>query len=83
MQRCHTYKLQSQNIFKESTGGGGSRVGGVRMDVNEEVKFLRKLKLKKSFFFFFGGGGGGGGGLGQMGSGWGVRVDVNREVKFL
>ena len=35
-------KLQSQNIFKESTGagvglGGG---GGVRMDVNEELKFL-------------------------------------------
>ena len=29
-------KLQSQNIFKESTGG---RVG-VRMDVNEELKFL-------------------------------------------
>ena len=47
MQRCHTYKLQSQNIFKESTGGGGgggggggARVGGVRMDVNEELKFL-------------------------------------------
>ena len=30
------------NIFKESTGGGGGggRVGGVRMDVNEELKFL-------------------------------------------
>ena len=34
-------KLQSQNIFKESTGGGGGSVGeGVRMDVNEELKFL-------------------------------------------
>ena len=34
-------KLQSQNIFKESTGGvGGGRVGMVRMDVNEELKFL-------------------------------------------
>ena len=38
-------KLQSQNIFKESTGGRGSRLGGgggggVRMDVNEELKFL-------------------------------------------
>ena len=33
-------KLQSQNIFKESTGGGGGRVGGVRMDVNEELKFF-------------------------------------------
>ena len=31
-------KLQSQNIFKESTGGGGSG-WGVRMDVNEELKF--------------------------------------------
>ena len=30
-------KLQSQNIFKESTGGSGL---GVRMDVNEELKFL-------------------------------------------
>ena len=37
-------KLQSQNIFKESTGGAGGRVGGgggggggVRIDVNEEL----------------------------------------------
>ena len=30
-------KLQSQNIFKESTGGSDR---GVRMDVNEELKFL-------------------------------------------
>ena len=30
-------KLQSQNILKESTGGVGL---GVRMDVNEELKFL-------------------------------------------
>ena len=39
-------KLQSQNIFKESNGGGGGgrEVGlggwGVRMDVNEELTFL-------------------------------------------
>ena len=41
-------KLQSQNIFKENTGGGGGggggggsgRVGWVRVDVNEELKFL-------------------------------------------
>ena len=32
-------KLQSQNIFKKSTGGG-SGWEGVRMDVNEELKFL-------------------------------------------
>ena len=38
-------KLQSQKLFKESTGGGGGggggRVGGgVNMDVNEELNFL-------------------------------------------
>ena len=40
-------KLQSQNIFKGSTGGGGGGGGeggvwggGVRMDVNEELNFL-------------------------------------------
>ena len=32
-------KLQSQNIFKESTGWGGSG-WGFRMDGNEEIKFL-------------------------------------------
>ena len=31
-------KLQSQNIFKEHWGSGWG--GGVRMDVNEELKFL-------------------------------------------
>ena len=61
-------KLQSQNIFKESTGG--SVWGGVRMDGNEE------LKLFCCFFWGWGVGSG-------VGSGWGVRVDVNREVKFL
>ena len=51
------------------------------MDVNEELKFLGKLKKKNS------GGGGGSGGVGRgvrWGSGWsGVRVDVNQELKFL
>ena len=46
------------------SGGGRGRVG---VDVNEELKFL--FKLKKN-----GGGGGRGGG---------VRVDVNEELKFL
>ena len=50
-------------------GGGG---GEVRMNVNEELKFLKKNQefffLFFFFFFFFWGGG--------------VRVDVNREVKF-
>ena len=36
-------------------GFGG---GGVRVDVNEELKFLLKLKKKKNFFL--GGGGQGG-----------------------
>ena len=44
--------------------------GGVRVDVNGEVKLFKNQK--KKFFFFFGGGGGGielGGG-GGGGSGW-------------
>ena len=44
---------------------------GVRVDVNEELKFLGKFKKKLR-----GSGGGGGSGLG-------VRVDVNEELKFL
>ena len=36
------------------------RLGGVRVDVNEELKFLGKLKKKKKLGV--GGGGGGGGG---------------------
>ena len=52
-------------------GGGG---GGVRVDVNEELKFLCKFKKKKKKI---GGGGGQGGGVG------GVRVDENEELKFL
>ena len=39
------------------------------MDVNEELKFLGKLKKN--------GGGGPGGRV------WGVRIDVNEELKFL
>ena len=49
-------------------GGGG---GGVRVDVNEELKFLCKFKKKKN-------GGGQGGGVGG-----GVMVDENEELKFL
>ena len=40
-------------------GGGGSQVGGVRVDVNEELKFL--WKFKKNW-----GGVGLGGGAGWM-----------------
>ena len=45
-----------------SGGGGGGVSWGVRVDVNEELKFFGKFTKKK-----IGGGGGGGG----------VRVDVN------
>ena len=53
---------------------GWVRLGGgwVRVDVNEELKFLWKFK-KKIW-------GGGGRGRGRV---WGVRVDVNEELKFL
>ena len=53
-------------------GGGVGLVGwGVRVVVNEELKFLEKFKKK------WGGGGSGGG------AGLGVRVDVNEQLKFL
>ena len=53
---------------KKFQGGGGSvwGGGGVRVDVNEELKFLRKFK--KKIFFFGRGGGGRGGRVGGWGS---------------
>ena len=59
--------------------GGGVGLGGVRVDVIEELKFLGKFTKKKSE-----GGSGGGVGRGQVGGrvGGGVRVDVNEELKF-
>ena len=53
-------KLQSQNIFKESTGGG-SGCGG--QDGCENLKIFFFF----FFFFFFGGGGGGGSGWRRSG----------------
>ena len=53
-------------------GGGRGLVGGVRVYVIGEFKFLGKFTIKW-----------GGGGVGSGGSGWGVRVDVNEELKFL
>ena len=41
-------------------GWGGERLGGLRVDVNEEFKFLGKFKKKI-------GGGSGGGGVGSGG----------------
>ena len=81
-------KIQKE-IEVGAVGGGvrwGGRVGGgggVRVDVNEELKFLGKLK--KNIFFFLGGGGGGGRvAFGGGGVGLGVvRVDLNEELKFL
>ena len=47
---------------------GFGLVGGVKVDVNEELKFFVKIQEKKKYLFF-GGGGGGGAGWGG-GSGW-------------
>ena len=53
-------------------GGGLGRFGGVRVDLNEELKFLGKFTKKNS------GGGGGREGRGSGGGvGGGVKVDVN------
>ena len=83
-------KNNKKNIFflgGEGSGGGGSG-WGVRVDVNEELKFWGKFTKKNRGVGGRGsgrGGGrvGGGGGGGGWGGGWGVRVDVNGELKFL
>ena len=57
--------------------GGGGRVGGgggLRVDVKEELKFLRKLKKK------FGGGEGGEGQGGGVGLGGQGRCEQRSEV---
>ena len=73
-------KLQSQNIFKESTGG---RVGG-QDGCERRIKVFVKIQKKNIYYFFiFFLGGGGGRVRGSGCGGGGVRVDVNREVKFL
>ena len=76
-------KIQKKIFF---FGGGGEvgwgywsggRVWGVRVDVNEELKFLGKFTKKNS------GAGCRFGAWGCGGSGWGgVRVDVNEELNF-
>ena len=60
-------------------GGGGVRVGGVRVDVNEELKFLWKFKTKKNG----GGGGSGWGGGGQGGCEQRIEVFVKIKKKNL
>ena len=61
---------------KKNSGWGSVWGGGVRVNVNAELKFLRKFKK----IFWGGGDGGCRGGGGRV---WGVRVDVNEELKFL
>ena len=68
-------KLQSQNIFKESTwGGGGAGCAGGQDGCERRIKFFVKIKIN---IFFWGGGvqGGPGGGVqggwsSCVGSGW-------------
>ena len=62
-------KIQKKNWGGGVSGWGGVGLGGVRVDVNEDLKFLKKFKKK------IGGGGGQGGWVGLVGEG--VRVDVN------
>ena len=65
-------KIQKIKVLGGGLGGGvggRDRVGRVRVDMIEELKFLGKFKKKKKI----GGGGGGlgrGGGGGGGGSGW-------------
>ena len=66
-------KIQKKKFFwKGGSGGGGGRLGGVRVDLIEELMFLGKFAKKK-----IGGGGrvglvGGSGSGGWVeGSGWG------------
>ena len=59
-------------------GGSG---WGVRVDVNQELKFFGKLKkIQKKNFFFKGGGGGGGLGWGGQG-GCESRIEVFWKIK--
>ena len=57
---------------KKNRGGGGGWFGmggGVRVDVNEELKFF--VKIQKKIFFGGGVGSGGGESVWVGGSGWG------------
>ena len=59
-------KLEKKNLGGRG-GGGGVGLGGVRVDVIEELKFFGKIHTKKN-----GGSGGVGSGVGLVwgGSGW-------------
>ena len=62
-------KIHQKKLFFFVRGGGSGWGGGVRVDVNEELKFLCKFK-KKNWGGGGSGGGMGGGGVGFGGSGW-------------
>ena len=61
-------KIKKKNCFWGGRGKGGP-VGGVRVDVNEEVSFCENSK--KNYFFFLGGGVGLGRGVSDQGWGGG------------
>ena len=72
-------KIQKNKLGVRGVGrGGGGRVGGFRVDVNEELKFLGKFKTKIG-----GGGSGGSGWLGQDGCEQGIEVFVKIQKKKL
>ena len=73
-------KIKKKYFFWGGGGWGGDGVGGVRVDVNGELKFLRKFKKKKIlkiFIYFFGGGDREGGVRWGGRVGGGLRMDVN------
>ena len=63
--------LKKKYFFFFWGGGGGLDGGGVRVDVNEQLKFFVKIQKKKIL---------GGGVWSEWG--WGVQVDVNGELNF-
>ena len=65
-------KLQSQNIFKESTGGWGGGQDGCEPRIN----FFVKIQKTIIFFIFFLGGGGGGGRVGWDQGGCERRIEL-------
>ena len=70
-------KIQKKNLG--GSRGEGGRAGGVRVDVNEELKFFLKIQ-KKIFFFFLGGGEVRGGRVGGQG-GCERRIEVFVKIQ--
>ena len=73
----HLQNCSLKIYLKRALGGGEVGWGvGVRMDVNEELVFVKMQKIYLKNTFFFAGGG-------QVCRDGGSGVIVNREVKFL